>query len=58
MEHVWYFHSKGISELKLRMDCINLFNAACEIRNGTGVGIAAPAYGARRAFYSGLSVVF
>jgi outer membrane receptor protein involved in Fe transport len=58
MEHVWYFHSKGISELKLRMDCINLFNAACEIRNGTGVGIAAPAYGPRRAFYSGLSVVF
>jgi hypothetical protein len=58
VEHVWHLHSKGISELKLRFDCINLFDAACEIRNGTGVGIAAPAYGPRRGLYSGLSVVF
>lgn len=58
VEHVWHLHSKGISELRLRFDCINLFDAACEIRNGTGVGIAAPAYGPRRGFYSGLSVVF
>jgi len=58
VEHVWHLHSKDISELKLRFDCINLFDAISEIRNGTGVGIAAPAYGPRRGFYSGLSLVF
>jgi hypothetical protein len=44
--------------LKLRFDCTNLFNEVVEIRDGTGVGIAAPAYGPRRGFYSGLSVSF
>jgi outer membrane receptor protein involved in Fe transport len=58
LEQVWHFPSNGIRELKLRFDCINLFDAVCEIRNGTGVGIAAPAYGPRRGFYSGLSVIF
>lgn len=58
VEHVWHLHSKCFSELKLRLDCINLFNAVCEIRNGTGVGIAAPAYSPRRAIYCGLSALF
>jgi outer membrane receptor protein involved in Fe transport len=58
VEHVWHLHSMGISELKLRFDCINLLDEIYEIRNGTGVGIAAPAYGPRRGFYAGLSVVF
>jgi len=58
VEHVWHFHPKSISELKLRFDCINVFDTISEIRNGTGVGIAAPAYGPRRGFYAGLSVVF
>jgi len=58
VEHIWHLHSKGISELKLRCDCTNLFNGIAEIRNGTGVGIAAPAYGPRRGFYAGLTVIF
>jgi outer membrane receptor protein involved in Fe transport len=58
IEHLWHLHSKGIRELKLRLDCINAFNTAYEIRNGTGVGIAAPAYGPRRSFYGGLTLVF
>ncbi|MGD1031679.1 MAG: TonB-dependent receptor [Opitutaceae bacterium] len=57
-EHVWHLHSKGIKELRLRFDCINLFNEIVEIRNGSGIGIAAPAYGPRRGFYSGLSAAF
>jgi hypothetical protein len=43
----------GIRELKLRFDCLNVLDEVYEIRNGTGVGIAAPAYGPRRAFYGG-----
>jgi outer membrane receptor protein involved in Fe transport len=58
VEHVWHFPAKGASELKLRFDCTNLFNAVCEIRNGTGVGIAAPAYAPLRGFYGGLTLVF
>jgi outer membrane receptor protein involved in Fe transport len=58
VEHVWHLHSKGIRELKLRFDCLNLFDRVYEIRNGTGIGIAAPAYGARRAFYGGLTAVW
>jgi len=58
VEHVWHLRSPGVKELKLRVDCLNVFDQVYEIRNGTGIGIAAPAYGARRAFYGGLSMVF
>jgi outer membrane receptor protein involved in Fe transport len=58
VEQVWHLHWGRISELRLRFDCLNLFNAAYEIRNGTGIGIAAPAYGPRRAFYAGITAVF
>jgi len=51
-------HRSRKNQLKLRFDCINVFDTISEIRNGTGVGIAAPAYGPRRGFYAGLSVVF
>jgi len=58
VEHVWHVHSGGVSQLKLRFDCLNLFDQVYEIRNGSGIGIAAPAYGPRRAFYAGLTAVF
>jgi outer membrane receptor protein involved in Fe transport len=50
--------SGRIKELRLRFDCLNILNENYEIRNGSGLGIAAPAYGPRRAFYAGLSVAF
>ena len=60
VEHVFRMGSKplGIRQLKLRVDCLNLFDQVYEVRNGTGIGIAAPAYGARRAFYGGLTAVW
>jgi len=58
VEHVWHLNAHGIKELKLRCDCINVFNTVYEIRNGTGVGIAAPAYGPRRGYYGGLTLGF
>ncbi|HTS16819.1 MAG TPA: TonB-dependent receptor [Verrucomicrobiae bacterium] len=58
VEHVFPVHSKGIKEVRVRFDCLNVFDEVYEIRNGTGIGIAAPAYGPRRAFYGGLAVDF
>jgi outer membrane receptor protein involved in Fe transport len=58
LEHAWHLHSSGIKEIKLRFDCLNLFDRHYELRNGTGVGIAAPAYGSRRAFYGGITAAF
>jgi len=58
VEHVWRLHSAGISELKLRFDCLNLFDGIVKLRDGSGLGIVAPAYGPRRAFYGGITLVF
>jgi outer membrane receptor protein involved in Fe transport len=58
VEYAWHLHSGVISQLKLRFDCLNVFDHVYEIRDGTGIGIAAPAYGPRRAFYGGLTAVF
>jgi outer membrane receptor protein involved in Fe transport len=41
--------------LTLRFDIVNLFDRIYELRNGTGIGVFAPQYGARRGFFVGLS---
>lgn len=48
----------GLKGLTLRGDVINLFDVNYQIRNGTGVGVFAPQYGARRGFFVGLSQAF
>jgi outer membrane receptor protein involved in Fe transport len=58
IEYTWNTRSGGFRQLKLRFDCLNVLDEPYELRNGTGVGIAAPAYGARRAFYGGLTAVW
>jgi outer membrane receptor protein involved in Fe transport len=58
IEYVWQLHHAGISELRFRFDCLNLFNETAEIRNGTGIGIALPGYGPSRSFYGGITAVF
>jgi outer membrane receptor protein involved in Fe transport len=58
LEYTWHTRAAGIRQLKLRFDCLNILDEPYELRNGTGVGIAAPAYGPRRAFYGGLTAIF
>ncbi len=58
IEYAWNMHAAGIRQLKLRFDCLNVLDESYELRNGTGVGIAAPAYGPRRALYGGLTAVW
>jgi len=42
----------------MRFDVINVFDTIHEIRNGSGIGVFAPQYGPRRAYYVGLSQKF
>ena len=41
--------------LTVRADVINVADEVYEIRDGTGVGVGAPQFGARRGFFTGLS---
>ena len=36
-------------------DIVNLFDQVYELRDGTGIGVFAPQFGARRGFYAGIS---
>jgi outer membrane receptor protein involved in Fe transport len=58
IEFAWNTPAAGIRQLKLRFDCLNVLAESYQLRNGTGVGIAAPAYGPRRAFYGGITANF
>ncbi|MGA7872372.1 MAG: hypothetical protein WCA22_15910 [Candidatus Binatus sp.] len=35
---------------------INVFDHAYQIRNGSGIGVFSPSYGARRALYAGIKI--
>ncbi|MBV8466051.1 MAG: TonB-dependent receptor [Burkholderiales bacterium] len=48
----------ALGAIKLRFDVINLLDKDYEIRNGTGVGVGAPQFGARRGFFGGISKEF
>jgi len=39
----------------VRLDVINLFDTAYQIRNGTGIGVGAPQWGPRRGFFGGIT---
>jgi outer membrane receptor protein involved in Fe transport len=42
----------------VRFDIVNLFDESYQIRDGTGVGVGAPQFGPRRAFFTGISKTF
>jgi outer membrane receptor protein involved in Fe transport len=48
----------GFKGLTLRGDIINVADTNYQIRNGSGVGVFAPQYGARRGFFFGVSQAF
>jgi len=39
----------------VRFDIVNLFDKVYEIRDGSGIGVFAPQFGARRGFFAGIS---
>lgn len=52
------FKDVGLDGWEGRFDVINLFNVDYQIRNGTGVGVFAPQYGAHRGFFAGVTKSF
>jgi outer membrane receptor protein involved in Fe transport len=48
----------GLKATTLRFDVVNLFDHIYQIRDGSGIGVFAPQYGPRRAFYAGLTQKF
>ena len=45
----------GAKPITLRFDIVNLFDKIYELRDGSGIGVFAPQFGARRGFYVGVS---
>lgn len=52
------FHVGGKGPLTARFDVINLLDKSYEIRSGSGIGVFAPQYAARRGLFFGLSKDF
>jgi outer membrane receptor protein involved in Fe transport len=48
----WSPDSKPVT---VRFDVINLFDQVYALRDGSGIGVFAPQYGARRGYYAGIS---
>ena len=47
-----------IGKLELRLAVINVFDKVYELRAGSGIGVGAPQFGPRRAFYAGFAKPF
>jgi outer membrane receptor protein involved in Fe transport len=47
--------SPAAKPLTVRFDIVNLFDKIYELRDGSGIGVFAPQFGARRGFYAGIS---
>ena len=52
------FDLPAVGAFSVRFDVINLFDQVYEIRSGTGVGVGAPSFGARRGFFAGITKAF
>ena len=54
--HSW--KSTPIGDIEWRLSALNLFNETYLLRDGSGVGVGAPQYGARRTFFTGITTSF
>ena len=52
------FDRDGIAGLTARFDVINAFDQKYEIRDGTGIGVGASQFGARRGYFAGVTKTF
>ena len=52
------FSLDGGRKFHVRCDVVNVFDETYELRDGSGIGVGAPQFGARRAVYGTLSLTF
>ena len=52
------FETAALGKFSVRVDLINAFDRSYTIRDGTGVGVGAPQFGARRGVFGGLTKQF
>ena len=52
------FTTTAFGAMTARFDVINVLDEKYEIRDGSGIGVGAPQFGPRRAFYAGLTKKF
>jgi outer membrane receptor protein involved in Fe transport len=57
-EHIFHPDIKGVQDVHFRIDIANLFDEVYQLRNGTGIGVAAAQFGARRTLLTGLTFDF
>lgn len=57
-EHIFHPDQLAVKDVRFRFDVVNVFDQTYQLRNGTGIGVGAPQYGARRGFYAGLTFDF
>ncbi|MDR3482006.1 MAG: TonB-dependent receptor [Burkholderiaceae bacterium] len=56
LTHTW--KRTGVGAIEGRLALINIFDKSYLLRDGTGVGVGAPQYGAPRTLYAGISTSF
>ena len=54
----WRLRRTDRVALHLRFDVVNVFDEIYELRDGSGIGVGAPQFGARRGFFGGLAWKF
>jgi hypothetical protein len=54
----WRLRRTDHGALHLRLDVVNAFDRVYELRDGSGIGVGAPQFGARRGFFGGLAWKF
>ena len=54
--HNW--KATPIGDVELRLAALNIFDETYLLRDGSGVGVGAPQYGARRTFFTGITTSF
>jgi outer membrane receptor protein involved in Fe transport len=52
------FDTRELGKLDFRFVVLNVFDKTYELRDGSGIGVGAPQFGPRRAYYAGLSKIF
>ena len=57
-QHTFRIEQNSKNTVKLRLDILNIFNESYQLRDGSGIGVAAPQYGARRSFLVGITYAF